>query len=121
MASTGVGELADVFCKRYGNSVRLGEFAGMGLFDRSVGSGFLPKLVGSYESELHPWIGKAAMQSWNAVIDVGYAEDCYAVGSVRLLEKCPKIYALDLTPTTRPANEQIKLQIRAFSSRPYGR
>jgi hypothetical protein len=101
MASTGVGELADVFCKRYGNLVRLGEFAGMRLLDRSVGSAFLPKLVGSYESELHPWIRKAASQSWDAVIDVGCAEGYYAVGLARLFDKCPKVYAFDLTPTAR--------------------
>ncbi len=101
MASTGVGELADVFCERYGNAVRLGEFAGMRLLDRSVGSALLPKLVGSYEAELQPYLRRAATQDWDAVIDVGCAEGFYAVGLAMLFKECPKVFAFDLTPTAR--------------------
>jgi hypothetical protein len=101
MASTGVGKLAEDFAARYGNSVRLGEFAGMRLLDRSVGSAFLPKLVGSYEAELHPCLRRAAAQSWDAVIDVGCAEGYYAVGLAMLFKERPKVHAFDLTPTAR--------------------
>lgn len=101
MASTGVGKLAEDFAARYGNSVRLGEFAGMRLLDRSVGSAFLPKLVGSYEEELHPCLKRAAAQSWDAVIDIGCAEGYYAVGLAMLFKECPKVLAFDLTPTAR--------------------
>lgn len=101
MASTGVGKLAEDFSARYGNSVRLGEFAGMRLLDRSVGSAFLPKLVGSYEAELHPCLRRAATQAWDAVIDVGCAEGYYAVGLAMLFKQCPKVLAFDLTPTAQ--------------------
>jgi hypothetical protein len=101
MASTGVGKLAEDFAARYGNSVRRGEFAGMRLLDRSVGSAFLPKLIGSYEAELHPYLRRAATQAWDAVIDVGCAEGYYAVGLAMLFKECPKVLAFDLTPTAR--------------------
>ena len=101
MASTGVGKLAEDFAARYGNSVRRGEFAGMRLLDRSVGSAFLPKLVGSYEAELHPCLRRAATQAWDVVIDVGCAEGYYAVGLAMLFKECPKVLAFDLTPTAR--------------------
>lgn len=90
MASTGVGKLAEDFSARYCNSVRRGEFAGMRLLDRSVGSAFLPKLVGSYEAKLHPFLRRAATQAWDVVIDGGCAEWYYAVGLAMLFKECPK-------------------------------
>jgi hypothetical protein len=101
MESTGVGKLAEDFAARYGNSVRLGEFTGMRLLDRSVGSAFLPKLVGSYEAELQPYLRRAATQDWDAVIDIGCAEGFYAVGLAMLFKECQKVFAFDLTPTAR--------------------
>jgi hypothetical protein len=47
---------------------------------RSSGSTLFPKLVGSYERELHPTIERICRRNYSEVIDVGCAEGYYAVG-----------------------------------------
>src|SRR5207248_9814438 len=46
----------------------------------SVGSVYKPKLMGTYELELHPIIEQLCKQQFNRIIDVGAAEGYYAVG-----------------------------------------
>ncbi|MBI3046083.1 MAG: hypothetical protein HYY86_00850 [Candidatus Harrisonbacteria bacterium] len=48
--------------------------------DESVGSRFLPKLLGTYELEIAPTIRKTFEKSFEVIIDVGAAEGYYAVG-----------------------------------------
>ncbi|MDB5688872.1 MAG: hypothetical protein JWL91_748 [Sphingomonas bacterium] len=57
-----------------------GPFAGMRYFTRSTGSLLGPKLLGSYEEEIAPWISEALAARYDAVVDVGSAEGYYAVG-----------------------------------------
>jgi hypothetical protein len=69
---------------------------------RSVGSALLPKLLGSYESELHPALEMLLTRNYNAVVDIGCAEGYYAVGlGLRLKEA--EIYAFDTDPRGREA------------------
>lgn len=49
---------------------------------QSVGSAFLPKLLGSYESELHEYL--YTLSQHNNIIDIGSAEGYYAVGLAKL-------------------------------------
>ncbi len=101
MESTGVSTLAIAFGNHYGWAVRQGEFQGLKLLQQSVGSALLPKLLGSYEEELHATFREVRNQNWDAVVDVGCAEGFYAVGLAKILPSCPKIYAFDLTPKSR--------------------
>src|SRR6478672_6897407 len=46
----------------------------------SVGSALIPKLLGSYERELHPLIDSICAGQYDQVVDIGCAEGYYAVG-----------------------------------------
>ncbi len=81
--------------------VRQGPFAGMRyVADRSVGSALMPKLLGSYERELHGLIEAACSRSYDAVVDIGCAEGYYAVGFARRLPNS-QVYAYDLKKEAR--------------------
>lgn len=58
-------------------------------------SAFSPKLIGSYESELHSVIVRMLKISYTKVVNIGSAEGYYAVG---LALKIPsaKVYAYDI-------------------------
>jgi hypothetical protein len=51
----------------------------------SVGSVFMPKLLGTYERELHPVIEQIVQQGFPEIVDVGAAQGYYAVGLARRL------------------------------------
>lgn len=62
----------------------------------STGSELYPKLVGSYEAELHAVVEKFLEQaSYELIVDIGCAEGFYAVGLAR---RCPGIpvHAFDI-------------------------
>jgi hypothetical protein len=65
--------------------VATGPFAGMKYESPSVGSAFLPKLLGTYEQELHPWIRRLLLAGHDVVMDVGCAEGYYVVDFARHL------------------------------------
>lgn len=72
--------IAAKLVNRYGANVLSGPFKGMRYVQTSVGSVLSPKLVGSYEAELHPFIERVTSGSYDVVIDIGCAEGYYAVG-----------------------------------------
>jgi Met-10+ like-protein len=57
-----------------------GPFAGMKYIENSVGSAYMPKILGTYELELHSIIQDLCSKSFTLIIDVGAAEGYYAVG-----------------------------------------
>jgi 23S rRNA U2552 (ribose-2'-O)-methylase RlmE/FtsJ len=61
----------------------------------SYGSSIYPKIIGSYERELHPTLFEIIYSKFNNIIDIGSAEGYYAVG---LAKKSPnsKIIAFDI-------------------------
>jgi SAM-dependent methyltransferase len=61
-----------------------------------------PRLLGSYESELHPTILGLVGSGLEAVIDIGCAEGFYAVGLARLLPEV-EVHAYDVDPKAREA------------------
>ena len=75
--------------------VRHGPFAGLRYAEMtSIASSLYPKLLGSYESELHPWITEICEAGYTEIIDVGCAEGYYAVGLALRVPKA-KVYAYD--------------------------
>lgn len=60
--------------------IHAGPFQGMAYVDTSVGSAWMPKLIGTYERELHGHLTQACAMSFPLVIDLGAAEGYYAVG-----------------------------------------
>jgi hypothetical protein len=82
-----------------GARVLAGPFAGMALpADNSWRDGdFMPKLIGSYESNLREALVQAVARDPATVINVGCAEGYYAVGLARMLPKAT-VYAFDIDP-----------------------
>jgi predicted RNA methylase len=81
LKENGVLELAQRFSDSNGSAVLHGPFAGMKYPAESILSRHsVPRLLGSYESELHDVIGIALGEQYDRVIDIGTAEGYYAVG-----------------------------------------
>ncbi len=66
----------------------------------SYGSAIYPKLLGSYERELHAVIEKCCQDQYSEIIDVGCAEGYYAVG-LAIRNKSAKVYAYDTESEAR--------------------
>lgn len=76
---------------------------------QSAASALLPKLLGSYESELHAEIEDLLKNRYDAIVDIGCAEGYYAIGFA-LRKPDAEIYAFDLNPHARDAcSEMAKL------------
>jgi hypothetical protein len=80
--------------------VATGPFAGMRYIDNAHGSRLIPKLVGSYEAELHEIIQRVIDHAPPVVIDVGCAEGYYAVGFARALPDA-NVIAFDISEPAR--------------------
>jgi hypothetical protein len=63
--------------------VRQGPFVGMRYINRSVGSAFIPKLLGIYERELNECVEQACAAKFPLIVDIGAAEGYYAIGLAR--------------------------------------
>lgn len=93
-ARLGLPALAEVWTAHHDLCVLDGPFAGMRYVPRAVGSAFVPKLLGSYESELHSIMDRAANAAYALIVDIGCAEGYYAVGLARRLPRA-RVYAFD--------------------------
>jgi len=82
-----------------GRIVQSGPFAGMRMIDLSArGDGDIaPKLLGTYEQELHPALLDFATRRYDAIVDVGCAEGYYSIGAARLFPDTP-VLAYDIEP-----------------------
>jgi precorrin-6B methylase 2 len=81
-------------------TVKNGPFRGMqypGI--KSFSSAFLPKLLGSYEKELHGVIA-GLRHDYSTIVDIGCAEGYYAVG-LALKFPSAQVYAFDTDPEAR--------------------
>lgn len=92
--------LANTLASRDGVVVQNGPFAGMHYVRNASEGALLPRLIGSYESELHPHILAFAQEGLTDVIDVGCAEGYYAVGLARLMPEVT-VHAFDTDPAAR--------------------
>jgi hypothetical protein len=80
--------------------VLAGPFQGMRYFNEITWGSLIPKWVGTYEMELHPWIRRIVERPPRIVIDVGCAEGFYAVGLARLLPGV-HVFAYDIDFVSR--------------------
>lgn len=90
--------------------VILGIFAGMQYVSKSSGSVFLPKILGTYEKELVPYLSNFALKSFDVVVVVGAAEGYYAVGFA-LKWNVSNVYAFEPNDSARRM-----IEIMAFSN-----
>lgn len=62
-------------------TVMHGPFKGMRYSEaEAIGSSLAPKIIGSYEKELHQVLEKICLNNYSEVVDIGCAEGYYAVG-----------------------------------------
>ena len=85
-----------------GSRVQTGPFAGMEYAASATEGSLSARLLGCYESELHPHIEAFAQAGLRHVLDIGCAEGYYAVGFARLMPAA-RVHAFDLNPTAREA------------------
>lgn len=100
-----INKITQAIVKRYGLKVLAGPFAGM-LYVAEPGGSSLPKLLGSYETELHQWVTAIINTDYGKIINVGCAEGYYAVG---LALKVPetRVFAFDIDPRARQLCEKM--------------
>lgn len=85
---------------RYKYVVQTGPFSGTRYVNAAVGSVYCPKLVGSYESPLAPFIERAIIRGYTQIVDIGCAEGYYAVGLARRMPST-EVFAFDIDPAAR--------------------
>jgi len=85
------GRLVAQFIKNYDLRVLNGPFSGMRYVHFSYWGRLLPKLVGSYEEELHEIIRNIIAKGFDLIVDIGSAEGYYAIGLARA---CPSGYVI---------------------------
>ncbi|MBC7650287.1 MAG: hypothetical protein H7101_00905 [Deinococcales bacterium] len=75
-----------------------GPFSGMKYINSSTGSVVLPKLIGTYENELHNVWESLRSKTYDNFIDVGAAEGYYAIGiSKYIFKNTIPVIAFELT------------------------
>jgi hypothetical protein len=94
--------LANTFVAREGSVIHGGLFKGMQYLPASAEGALMPRLLGVYESELHPYLRRFLETPPEAIIDVGCAEGYYAVGLARLVSGAT-VYAHDIDDKARAA------------------
>jgi hypothetical protein len=87
------------FVAWHGLTVSGGPFAGLRYPDASASS-LIPKLLGTYERELHGAIERAVTAEPEQIVNVGAADGYYAVGLAR---RCPaaRVHAFEADPHAR--------------------
>jgi precorrin-6B methylase 2 len=94
--------VVDEFQKDFADGVvRNGVFSGMRYPSvEAAGSAIYPKLLGSYESELHPLMQRIVETGYSTIVDIGCAEGYYANGLAMRIPQA-MVYAFDLEPRAR--------------------
>lgn len=85
-----------------GPRIQGGPFEGMEYVEQATEGALVPRLLGTYESELHPHLRRLAAAGLDCVIDVGCAEGYYAVGLARMMPDVI-VHAFDIQEQARVA------------------
>ena len=94
--------LANTYISHHGARIWGGPFAGMDYVSEATEGALIPRLLGAYESELHPYFESFVQAGLDCVIDVGCAEGYYAVGLARMAPDV-MVYAHDIQEKARLA------------------
>jgi len=94
--------LINTFLAHHGARIFGGPFAGMEYVSAAAEGALIPRLLGAYESELHPYLTAFADAGLDAVVDVGCAEGYYAVGLARMMPGVV-VHAHDTNPRAQTA------------------
>lgn len=94
--------IANTYIAQHGARIWSGPFVGMEYVSEATEGALIPRLLGTYESELHPHLAAAIARGLDCVIDVGCAEGYYAVGLARIAPEIT-VYAYDIAENARLA------------------
>ncbi|MDP3659993.1 methyltransferase [Phenylobacterium sp.] len=94
--------VVDAYVRHHGLKVYQGPFEGMEYVREATEGAIAPRLIGSYESELHPHLERLIAADLDCVVDVGCAEGYYAVGLARRMPNAV-VYAYDINAAARAA------------------
>jgi precorrin-6B methylase 2 len=94
--------LANTYVAHQGARVHGGPFAGMEYLTEATEGALIPRLLGTYECELHMHLAAFSTEGLDCVIDVGCAEGYYAVGLARMMPRT-RVYAYDVDAAARTA------------------
>lgn len=94
--------------ERFGLVVQEGPFKGMKYVAEAMSSGFAPKILGCYESEICFAVHEAINANYQIVVDVGCAEGYYAVGFAVTSPKS-HIFAFDIDNKCRSLCAQMAI------------
>jgi hypothetical protein len=94
--------LANTYMVHHGTRIHGGPFAGMEYVAAATEGALVPRLLGTYESELHAHFAAFLAEGIDCVIDVGCAEGYYAVGLARLAPELT-VHAFDIDEKARRA------------------
>jgi len=98
--------IVEHYVRREGTRIWGGPFKGMDYVATAAEGAVMPRLLGSYEGELHPHLQRFAEQDLEVVIDVGCAEGYYAVGLARLMPKVT-VHARDINENALTACREL--------------
>ena len=101
-----VKRVVESIVARHGLVVQSGPFSGMAYAPQATCSSLTPKLLGSYEAELHGVLAQALEDGHDRIVDIGCAEGYYAVGLARRLPTA-MIHAFDINPLARELCENM--------------
>ena len=97
-----IGYLLHLTRTRTGCRVYSGSFAGVRYAADSVGSAYIPKLLGIYEQELSAEVESICRRKPRLIVDIGAAEGYYAVG-LAVCNPQAKVIAFEMDPKGRAA------------------
>lgn len=98
--------IQNTLLKGHGTTVLAGPFAGMQFIEQSAEGCHVPKLLGCYEQELHPFIMSIADRGYTRVLNIGCAEGYYAVGLKRMYPQLD-VHAFDINPSAQKACQDL--------------
>lgn len=94
--------IQNTLLQQCGAKVLDGPFAGMAYVEQSAEGCHVPKLLGCYEAELHPFLFGLERAGYTTVLNIGCAEGYYAVGIKRLFPAV-RMLAYDINPLAQQA------------------
>ena len=100
--------LANTYIAHQGTHILQGLFAGMEYVTAATEGALMPRLLGTYESELHPYLRIFAQNELDDILVIGCAEGYYAVGLARLMPGV-RVHAFDREQAARSACEQLAI------------
>ncbi len=102
----GCTTLTHKLLRNYGPGVLDGPFQGLRFSPNTFGRHLAPKLLGSYECELHPVWERVRQQDYSSILDIGSAEGYYTVGLARNFPRAP-VHAFDTDSWARETVQQM--------------